>query len=481
MSSSLAKTIFAKAKPYGQRTAIKTSRQEFSYQQLREIVVRHAHRLRSQGVSQSSLIAIDADHIISNIALALASSLIGCRWVHCSKAAFENEALEITHFVCDTSKPYPFAPNVLRLDPSWNAAPTVRVDLNSFSGYASPKSIWSIGQSSGTTGMAKFMPISAAASEARMDYPFDTPEGEPIRGVSLAHPLSAIGLYAILRFFMRGGTLMLDMNFDFLSNAGVNVVVGSPVQLDKLRRNSTKDGNVKIRSAVVTGGATSPALFEGLLRRFEIVRNAYGSTEAGLMSSRIIDQATIADRSAGLPAPGAKIQIVDSGDISLPANEEGIVRLQTPGQVHEYIGEPETTAETFRHGWFYPGDLGYLDEAGELHVTGRVKDHLNLGGVKLNAELMDQLIQVTPGVRDGICFAQSEFGATNELAILLMLEPNADQDGVIAHMRDSILETFGPARLPKRIYVGSTVPRNANGKVMRHLGSDAVQGLIPIT
>lgn len=478
---SLAESVFRVAGKNGTHVAIDTGQQRIGYAQLRPLISAHAVRLQNFNIDRESVIAIDVDHPISNVFLALACSLIGCRWVHATRAAMDYQHLRITHVICDAAAPYPQAANILRLDPTWNILPKTKGGLADFEfeGYASANSVWSIGQSSGTTGTPKFMEITAHAAAARMEYPFDIPDGETLRGASLAHPLSAIGLYAILRYWMRGGTWVLGLTFDILAKNQTNVVSGSPNQLSKLCREYNGNVATKIHSAIITGGKPNPYLMEMYLKRFDVVRNAYGSTEAGLMCSKLLTTAE-SDTSAGFPPKDAIVEIVDSADLQLPNETEGIVRLRTPGMVRSYIGDAKATAEAFRDGWFYPGDTGMFDENSALHITGRINDQFNFGGIKINAVAIDEVMQAVSGVHDAVCFAQSTPDMVGELNAIIVLAPNGDKIKSVSAVRAAIHDKYGPSRVPAKIFVCPSAPRNDAGKAQRQLAPDAVKSLEPV-
>jgi acyl-coenzyme A synthetase/AMP-(fatty) acid ligase len=264
-----------------------------------------------------------------------------------------------------------------------------------------------------------------------------------------------------------------------LAKNQTNVVSGSPNQLSKLCRECTGDTALKIPSAIITGGKPNPYLMEMYLKRFDVVRNAYGSTEAGLMSSKLLTS-TVSDTSAGFPPKEAVVEIVDSADLQLPNETEGIVRLRTPGMVRSYIGDAKATAEAFRDGWFYPGDTGMFDESSALHITGRVNDQFNFGGIKINAVAIDEVMQAVSGVNDAICFAQSTPDMIGELNAIIVLAPNGDKTKTVSDIRAAIRDKYGPSRVPTKIFVCPAAPRNDGGKAQRHLAADAVKDLEPV-
>jgi acyl-coenzyme A synthetase/AMP-(fatty) acid ligase len=213
--------------------------------------------------------------------------------------------------------------------------------------------------------------------------------------------------------------------------------------------------------------------------RFELIRNGYGSTEAGLTSSKIISPTNVEDASAGPPHDQVRVEIVDLENNPLPTDAEGIVRIRTKGQVSGYVGELVVNAEAFQDGWFYPGDLGRMS-GGELYITGRSNDQLNIGGVKINAIAIDDALMSVSGVRDAICFANADTDALPALAALLVIAPKADADQTVREARRILRSKFGLARTPKEFFVMDAAPRNENGKAQRHLAAAAVRGLKPI-
>lgn len=157
-----------------------------------------------------------------------------------------------------------------------------------------------------------------------------------------------------------------------------------------------------------------------------------------------------------------------------------MVKLRSPSQVSGYIGDPAATAAAFREGWFYPGDLGYLSDEGELYLTGRVDDVLNFGGSKVNAALVDEIIQATPGVIDGICFMQTTAHGLDEISAVISVAKDFDVAVVAADIRKRLAEKMKRMAVPKRIHVAANIPRNPNGKAVRGDATKAVSGIDPI-
>jgi acyl-CoA synthetase (AMP-forming)/AMP-acid ligase II len=83
--------------------------------------------------------------------------------------------------------------------------------------------------------------------------------------------------------------------------------------------------------------------------------------------------------SCGRPLPGLEVRVVDEGGREAPEREEGRIEFRGASATAGYFRNPEATRALLRDGWLDTGDLGYF-AAGELYVTGRVKDVIIRGG-----------------------------------------------------------------------------------------------------
>ena len=93
----------------------------------------------------------------------------------------------------------------------------------------------------------------------------------------------------------------------------------------------------------------------------------------------------------GYVAPWAELEIVDHNDRPVPAGSEGIVRIRATCQGAPYPPERAAENTSFRDGWFYPGDLGRYETDGLLVLTGRTSEVINVGGLKLAPEVIEEI------------------------------------------------------------------------------------------
>jgi acyl-CoA synthetase (AMP-forming)/AMP-acid ligase II len=131
--------------------------------------------------------------------------------------------------------------------------------------------------------------------------------------------------------------------------------------------------------------------------------------------------------------------------------------------VEGYLGDPEQTRASFRDGYFYPGDLGHLAEDGMLVISGRNKEVLNLGGVKLRPQLVEDVLAAFPAVEQAAVVGVPGALGVDELWALIVPRAPLDEPALRAHCAARLAPMFCPAR-----YVSiEQLPRNPSGKLDR--------------
>lgn len=143
--------------------------------------------------------------------------------------------------------------------------------------------------------------------------------------------------------------------------------------------------------------------------------------------------------------------------------EEGAVRVRTPYMVAEYFENPAETAKSFLDGWFYTGDLGFIDAQGRLVLSGRKQDVINRGGVKINPFRIDACLQALHGVEDAAAFSfEMESG---EIGIGAAIVANELID--TEEIRQKAMKILGQLASPEVVFKTDSIPRNQMGKIVR--------------
>lgn len=120
--------------------------------------------------------------------------------------------------------------------------------------------------------------------------------------------------------------------------------------------------------------------------------------------------------------------------------------------------------------WFEPGDLGYM-ENGELFITGRKNEQLNVGGVKIDPVSIQDEIRKVDGVFDCMVFLDETQQIEYQLSALVV---TANRE-VSREVYTVCKEKFGISKVPQNLYYVDDLPRTEGGKVSRKLAPDVIK------
>jgi carnitine-CoA ligase len=151
---------------------------------------------------------------------------------------------------------------------------------------------------------------------------------------------------------------------------------------------------------VILGLGSAP-IRDRVIARFGVadVAECFGSTDAGVVTMTPLG-APPRKGSAGPPVPGVSLRIVDDGGAALPPRGVGEILIESPHRMSEYFRDAEQTAGALRDGWFYTGDLGYLDEDGWLYFVDRKRDVIRRGGENMSSVLIEKTLCEHPAVAE---------------------------------------------------------------------------------
>ena len=170
-------------------------------------------------------------------------------------------------------------------------------------------------------------------------------------------------------------------------------------------------------------------------------------------------------KSAGRPVPGLQMRIVDERGQPLPAGETGEVIVRGPNVSTGYHNRDEETARAFRGGWFHTGDVGRLDEDGNLFLVDRMRDVIITGGENVYSTEVEAVLYRHPGVSEAavIGVADDVLGEALFAVIVPRTGVALTPDQIIQHCRAYI----GGYKIPRRMAFVESLPRSALGKVQK--------------
>jgi acyl-CoA synthetase len=216
------------------------------------------------------------------------------------------------------------------------------------------------------------------------------------------------------------------------------------------------------------GGASVPsAVMERSEEQGIPAARVYGMTE--LPTVTLMNRADPFDRRAqtdGAVAPGVEVRVVDDQSDSLPTGSAGELLVRGPERMLGYIDAEANRAALDDTGWFRTGDIGVVDGAGFVTITGRLKDVINRGGEKFSARDIEDLLAAHPAVRQAAVVAgvDARFGEVPVAFVVLGDNENASS-GELAEF----LHTAGLARqkTPVVWHVVDALPMTPSGKVKK--------------
>jgi acyl-CoA synthetase (AMP-forming)/AMP-acid ligase II len=212
--------------------------------------------------------------------------------------------------------------------------------------------------------------------------------------------------------------------------------------------------------------ALAPAVLANLEKRFGApVLEAYGLTEAAhQVASNPLPPRPHKPGTVGV-GTGVEIVIIDEKGGRLPANSRGEVVVRGPDVMRGYLNDPEATAAAFINGWFRTEDAGVLDGDGYLTLTGRIKELINRGGEKISPSEIEDVLMEHPAVVEAAAFGVPDAKYGEEVWAAVVLNGDSDADQLQAFCRARLADF----EVPKVIWITSTLPRNAMGKVERRV------------
>jgi crotonobetaine/carnitine-CoA ligase len=228
-----------------------------------------------------------------------------------------------------------------------------------------------------------------------------------------------------------------------------------------------RDRDHSIRFAVHVG--IPPALHRQMHERWGFPWvEGYGLTETGLVIAMPLELSgtMTGSGSIGIPCPGADVRLLDDRGDEVDAGVVGEVVVRAPGMMHDYLNQPEATAERLQAGWLHTGDLARSDERGLFYFLGRKKDIVRRSGENVSAAEVEEVLRAHPSVRDAAVIPMPDEIRGEE--VKAFIEPATDQppDALAEQVVEFCLEHLARHKVPRYVEIRSVpLPRTASMRV----------------
>jgi len=329
---------------------------------------------------------------------------------------------------------------------------------------------------SGTTGLPKGAVLShgnvTSNVEAKRRYLGIRPEDR----LSLFLPLShCFGQNAILNSGLgAGATVVLHSKFEparvlrSVIDDGITMFFGVPTTYLILSDRACAHELDGVRY-FFSAAATLPEEVERRWReKFgKVIYQGYGLTETSPFAS-YNHHLKHKPASIGTPIEAVEMRIVSVDDGSeLPPGELGEIVVRGPNVMLGYWNRPGETAQAIRDGWFHTGDLGRQDGEGYFYLEDRLKDVINVGGLKVFPAEVENLIYQHPATAEVAVYGLPDTLMGERVVASIVVKPGrlATAAEIVAFCRGRIADY----KVPDAVEFVEAIPKNPTGKVLKRV------------
>jgi acyl-CoA synthetase (AMP-forming)/AMP-acid ligase II len=284
----------------------------------------------------------------------------------------------------------------------------------------------------------------------------------------------------IIACLMQGATIVPEPVFDVdkvlatVAAERITVLPGPPTLyqsiLDHPRRAAHDLSSLRL---AVTGAAVVPVELVKRMRSeltFSTVLTAYGLTESTgtvTMCRQGDDPETIAETS-GRAIPGLEVRVVDDKDVELARGEPGEIVVRGYTVVAGYFEDPAATAEAISgEGWLHTGDVGVMDDAGNVRITDRKKDMFIVGGFNAYPAEIEGALVRHPGVSAAAVIGVPDARMGEVGCAFVVARPGTDTATLPGELGAWCRDQMANYKVPRHVEVIDALPTNASGKVLK--------------
>jgi crotonobetaine/carnitine-CoA ligase len=217
-------------------------------------------------------------------------------------------------------------------------------------------------------------------------------------------------------------------------------------------------------------GVPVPDWVEEFEARFGVqVVEVYGSVEASIPVTQDLRRPRVPG-SCGRVTEGFEVRVHDDLDEPVPPDTPGelVVRPARASTILDgYFGMPDATAEVFRNLWFHSGDIGRIDEDGNVFFIGRRKDAIRRRGENISAFEVEEGILQHPDVLECAAIGVPSELTEEDVKVVLVPRPGSGltAEAVVAHAE----ATLARFQVPRFVEFTDALPKTPTGKIAKHL------------
>jgi 2-furoate---CoA ligase len=453
----LAQSLLAAAERHPEAEAVVDGRRRLTYAELLEHVQRLAGGLASGGLGPGDRLAAVVKCRLESLELYWACQWLGATYV------------PLSHRLSVADLDY------CRQDSEAKTCLEVDVDLESLHGAPHPGVLDRDDReeslmlyTSGTTGRPKGVPRSHRADRAgglsqalQHGYRY----GDRTLGVMpLYHTM---GMHSLIAMSLVGGCYVCQLDWDaeeamrLVERERITSLYLAPTLFHDLVWHPRRDDHdlSSVETLAYAGAAMTSALVERCVEVFRprLFVNHYGSTEIYTFSVHR-DQAA-KPGCAGRPSVNARLR--------LGRDDEILCHVSSDEAFTGYWHRPDADARAIEDGWYRTGDVGRIDEDGDLWVVGRVDDMIVSGGENIHPLEVEDVLAAHPGVREVAVVGAPDDRWGHRVVAVVVADSDLSEDELDRWCLDS--ETLARFKRPREYRFVDALPKSPSGKILRRM------------
>jgi len=286
------------------------------------------------------------------------------------------------------------------------------------------------------------------------------------------------GLSILIRAVLYGITVDLHPKFDVeainhaLTHNHITLVSLVPTMLHRLLEARKAPWNPKLRLVLLGGAAPSAGLVQRCIEENIPIASTYGLTEAASqVATALPQQVRHKPGSVGKPLMFTQIKIVDDEGQQQAPGEYGAILVKGPTVMQGYHNDTGATAKALHNAWLQTGDIGYLDDEGDLFLVQRRSDLIVSGGENIYPAEVEAVLRQHSAVQQVavVGVEDAEWGQRVAAALIIAEGQSVTESELVSYARSQL----AGYKIPRLIKFVDVLPVTGSGKVQRA----AVRGL----
>jgi len=483
MKSNIIELFQENVMAYPNKTAVIFNEKKYSYMQLHNDVKKYCIYLKSNGIKEGSHLILLLENSYEYIVLMLSVANLGAVMIPLSPTT-KIETLKKSIQTTDTSFILLKSKQIQALKVLQNIVLIIDIDdisdkVNAISyelnrPTVSPQADYILTMTSGSTGDPKPIvftqetKIKRALLAAKDLYHLDDNDI-----IITASPLyHSMGQRLVLLPLLIGATSVLLKKFHHQRwiehvqkyKVTFTIAIASHLNIlvDKLETNRINS----LRTLVSSSAPLSIDIKQKLIHRLACeLHECYGASEVGIVTNLDFKKSSKYVQSVGKALDFVDLKIVDEEHKEVSTGTVGEIIAKSPTSFSRYYKNPQKTKESVIDGYFYTGDLGYLDIDGYLYFNGRKKDIIIVGGTNVYPIDIENVISKIDGIKEVAVIGVEDNYFGEIIVAVLVIEKEKFN---VTNVKVACLRNLTDYQQPMQYLIVEELPKNALGKVMKH-------------